>query len=207
MLEAMGFTHDTLALLQHKGWDALLQARRQARRTPLRMTWPWSRGQARSPGASPAASLLQREASLATAEPGEPEVDTSAAKEAGALGDKQRAQELEAVLVLRGLGADTNQAATGMPSVQLASAPSAQQQSNLRQSLEPGQRRLASQPSRVQRLLRHASMLGSGRRLPPGLEPCPSARGPVAIDGAATPLDALALEVGGAERQTDNVCT
>lgn len=207
VLKAMGFTHDTLALLQHRGWDALLQARRQARRAPLRLPWPWSKGPTGSQGSLTAASGQQP--AVAPVETGSAGLENhvASAREAGALGDKQRAQQaLAAVAVIGEPGTGATVAATEEPSEQTASAVPVQQQGSLypprpqeqhAHQPRPEQRRLASRPSTMHRLLHRASMLSSGRSVPPDLGPCPSARGPLSIAGAATPLDALVVEVGG----------
>ncbi|KAL4431080.1 hypothetical protein ABPG75_006336 [Micractinium tetrahymenae] len=241
VLEAMGFGHDTLALLQHRGWDALLEARRQARRARLRLPWPGKAGVAGSQGAMSAASSQQQAALQAEAGVAELEAGTLGQGEAGLLEQQQQQQEqqpLEAVVVPDDRGA-VAMAAAGAPLDQLVAASPAeqqqepeqpgqrstaqqnanmppqqqqqqqQQQQHVQQGIQPAQlqqnsqappqlqqlRALVVQPSAVQRLLRRASTLGSGRRMPPELGPCPSARGPLAIRDAATPLDALVLQV------------
>ncbi len=216
VLKAMGFTHDTLALLQHRGWDALLQARRQARRAPLRLPWPWSKGLTGSQGSLTAASGQQP--AVAPAETGSAGLEdhVALAGEAGALGDKRQAQqELAAVAVIGEPGTGATAPASEVPSEQTASAVPVQQRGSLyqprpqeqhaHQPRPPEQRRLASRPSTMHRLLHRASMLSSGRSVPPDLGPCPSARGPLSIAGAATPLDAL-VEVGGSNRRSDGTC-
>lgn len=216
MLEAMGFTHDALALLQHKGWDALLRARRQARRAHLRLPWRLTKGPAGSQGAMPAVSAQQRAAAQAGAGLADLEEDEAGAGGAGALDEAEQAQQgLEAVLVVEEPATAASAAGVAEPSAQPAAALPAWQQGGarlLRQSQEhdhpprqPEPRRLASQPSTVQHLLRRVSML-SASSLPPELGPCPSARGPLVVAGAATPLDALSGGVHGADRQTDGAC-